>query len=77
METNKRKLIASILQTGVNVALHERRGPANYVKIHSSVDIGEGLELAGMRIERDDNLSGKFIVGRDIDKFEIEKEFSE
>lgn len=77
METNKRKLIASILQIGVNVALHERRGPANYVKIHSSVDIGEGLELAGMRIERDDNLSGKFIVGRDIDKFEIEKEFSE
>lgn len=77
METRKRKLVASILQTGLNVALHERKGPANYVKIHSSVDIGEGIELAGMRIERDDNLSGKFIVGRDIDKFEIEKEFSE
>ncbi len=78
METRKRKLVASILQTGLNVSLHERKGPANYVKIHSSVDIGEGLlELAGMRIERDDNLSGKFIVGRDIDKFEIEKEFSE
>ena len=77
METKKRKLVASILQTGLNVALHERKGPANYVKIHSSVDIGEGLELAGMRIERDDNLSGRFIVGRDIDKFEIEKDFSE
>jgi hypothetical protein len=77
METRKRKLVASILQTGLNVALHERKGPANYVKIHSSVDIGEGLELVGMRIERDDNLSGKFIVGRDIDKFEIEKEFLE
>ena len=76
METKTRKLVASILQTGLNVALHERRGPANYVKIHSSVDC-EGVELAGMRIERDDNLSGKFIVGRDIDKFEIEKEFSE
>ena len=76
METKTRKLVASILQTGLNVALHERRGPANYVKIHSSVDF-EGVELAGMRIERDDNLSGKFIVGRDIDNFEIEKEFSE
>jgi len=73
----KRKLVSSILQTGVNVALHERKGPANYVKIHSSVDIGEELELAGMRIERDDSLSGKFIVGRDIDNFELEKEFSE
>lgn len=73
----KRKLVASILQTGLNVALHERKGPANYVKIHSSVDIGEELELAGMRIERDDNLSGKFIVVRDIDNFELEKEFSE
>jgi len=76
MEIRKRKLVASILQTGLNVALHERKGPANYVKIHSSVDIS-GLELAGMRIERDDNLSGKFIVGRDIDKFEIERNFSE
>ena len=77
METKTRKLVASILQTGLNVALHERRGPANYVKIHSLVDIGEGFELAGMRIERDDNLSGKFIVGRDVDNFEIEKDFSE
>ena len=39
METRKRKLVASILQTGLNVALHERKGPANYVKIHSSVDM--------------------------------------
>ncbi len=77
METRGRKLVASILQTGLNVALHERKGPANYVKIHSSVDIGEGLELAGMRIERDDSLSDKFIVGRDIDKYEIEKDLSE
>ena len=77
METRKRKLLASILQLVLNVALHKRNGPANYVKINPSVDIGEGLELAGMRIERDDNLSGKFIVGRDIDNFEIEKEFSE
>lgn len=73
-----RKLIVSILQTALNVALHERKWPANYVKIHSSVDIEsvdiEGIELAGMRIERDDDLSGKFIVGRDCDKFEIEKE---
>jgi hypothetical protein len=53
------------------------RGPANYVKIHSSVDIGEEIELAGMRIERDNTLSGKFTVGRGIDNFEIEKEFSE
>jgi hypothetical protein len=77
METKTRKLVASILQTGLNVSRHEMRGPANYVKIHSSVDIGEGLELAGMRIERDNTLSGNFIVGRDIDNFEIEKEFSE
>ena len=76
-ETKTRKLVATILQTGLNVARHEMRGPANYVKIHSSVDIGEGPELAGMRIERDNTLSGKFIVGRDIDNFEIEKEFSE
>jgi hypothetical protein len=77
METKTRKLVASILQTGLNVARHEMRGPANYVKIHSSVDIGEGLQLAGMRVERDDTLSGKVIVGRDADNFEIEREFNE
>ena len=71
----KRKLVVSILQTGLEVSLHERRGPANYIRINSSVDIGEELILAGMRIERDDSLSGKFVVGRDIDKFEIEQEF--
>ncbi len=75
METKTRKLVASILQTGLNVACHEMRGPANYVKIHSSVGIGEGSQLAGMRVERDDTLSGKFIVGRDSDNFEIRQVF--
>jgi hypothetical protein len=71
----ERKLIASILQAGLKVARYERRGPANYVKLPPSIDICEKLELAGMRIERDDNLIRKFIVGRDGDKFEIEQEF--
>ena len=74
-EIEKRKLIASILQAGVKVAMYERRGPANYVKLSPLINIGEELELAGMRIERDNNLIGKFIVGRDADKFEIEQEF--
>lgn len=71
----KRKLIASILQASLKVAMYERRGPANYIKLSSLINIGEELELAGMRIERDNNLVGKFIVGRDVDKFEIEQEF--
>jgi hypothetical protein len=74
MEIEKRKLIAEILQAGLKVAMHERRGPANYVKLPPLINIGEELELAGMRIERDNNLVGKFIVGRDVDKFEIEQE---
>jgi hypothetical protein len=75
METQTRKLVSSILQTSLNIARADRKGPANYVRIHSSIDIGESLQLAGMRVERDDTLSGKFIVGRDIDNFEIEQEF--
>jgi hypothetical protein len=71
----KRKLIASILQASLKVAMYERRGPANYVKLSPLINIGEELELAGMRIERDNNLVEKFIVGRDVDKFEIEREF--
>lgn len=67
--------MVSVLQAGLSVSRHERKGPANYVKLHSSVPFGEGLELAGMRIERDDTLSGKFIVGRDCDGFEIVVEF--
>lgn len=93
--------MVSILQTGLSVARHDRKGPANYVKLHSSVNIGLGAGLGlnqlginlhylpyderidgeqgfqGMRIERDDTLSGKFIVGRDCDGFEIEGEYSE
>jgi len=71
----KRKLIASILQASLKVAMYELRGPANYVKLSPLINIGEELELAGMRIERDNNLVEKFIVGRDVDKFEIEQEF--
>lgn len=68
----KRRMIAKILKAGLTVAMHERKGPANYVKIHPSVDIGE--ELAGMRIEKDESLSGIFVIGRDCDKFEITQE---
>ena len=75
MEIEKRKLIAKILQAGLKVAMYELRGPANYVKISPLINIGEELELAGMRIERDNNLVGKFIVGRDVDNFKIEQEF--
>jgi hypothetical protein len=75
MEIEKRKSIAAILQASLKVAMYERRGPANYVKLSPLINIGEELELAGMRIERDNNLVEKFIVGRDVDKFEIEREF--
>jgi hypothetical protein len=70
----KRKLLTSILQAGLKVAMHEQKGPANYVKLHPSVNMGSEFELAGMRIERDDTLLGKFVIGRDVDKFEIEQD---
>ena len=72
IDLEKRKLIAKILRAGVEVAIHERRGPANYVKVPLTTDIG--TELAGMRIEKDESLTGSFIIGRDCDKFEIIKE---
>lgn len=73
----KRKLIAAILKSGVKVAMHERGGPANYVKLHPSIDIyiSEYLKLSGLRVERDESLVGKFLIGRDQDKFEIEQMF--
>ena len=74
-EIEKRKLIASILQAGVKVAMYERGGPANYVKLHPSIDISKYLELSGLRVERDESLIGKFLIGRDQDKFEIEQSF--
>lgn len=74
-EIEKIKLIATILKSGVKVAMHERGGPANYVKLHPSIDISEYLELSGLRVERDESLVGKFLIGRDQDKFEIEQMF--
>ncbi len=74
-QAEKRELLSLILKTGVKVAKHERGGPANYIKIHPSIDLSEYLKLAGLRIDEDRTLVDSFIIGRDHDKFEIEQEF--
>lgn len=74
-EIEKRKLIATILKSGVKVAMHKRRGPATYVKISPFIGISEYLELSGLRVEIDESLVGEFIIGRDQDKFEIKESF--
>jgi hypothetical protein len=78
-ELQLRKLTAKILSAGVKVAMHERRGPANFVKLpinfndlleRSYIDSGK---LAGMRVEFDDQLTSSFVIGRDVDNYQIEE----
>ncbi len=70
IDIEKRRLIGKILAVGLQVARHEQKGPANYVKLPiNTIDIGENL--AGMRVEKDSSLLTNFVVGRDCDNFEI------
>jgi hypothetical protein len=75
-EINRRKFISQVLQAGIMVAEHERRGPADYVNFSKSgVELLGMDEVGGIKVYVDDDLTGlEFTIGRSSDGFEIKVE---